>query len=45
MFPCFENWPQARDILGEELHRAILGEKSAEQAMRDAQTAIQPLLP
>jgi multiple sugar transport system substrate-binding protein len=45
MFPGFENWAQARDILGTELHRAILGEKSAEQAMADAQEAIIPLLP
>lgn len=45
MFPGFENWAQARDILGQELHRAILGEKSAEQAMADAQEAIAPLLP
>jgi ABC-type glycerol-3-phosphate transport system substrate-binding protein len=45
MFPGFENWAQARDILGQELHRAILSEKSAEEAMADAQEAIAPLLP
>lgn len=45
MFPGFENWAQARDILGVELQRAILGEKTPAQAMADAQKAIQPLLP
>ena len=45
MFPGFENWAQARDILGQELQRAILGEKTPEQAMADAQRAIAPLLP
>ena len=45
MFPAFENFTQVNDIIGEQIQQAVLGRKTAEQAMQDAQGAISGLLP
>ncbi len=45
LFPGFDNFAEVRDIIGEEIQRAVLGEKSAQQAMADAQKKAAPLLP
>jgi hypothetical protein len=36
---------RAIDVLGEEVHRAILGMKTPKQALDDAARAITPLVP
>jgi multiple sugar transport system substrate-binding protein len=41
----FDNYTEANDILGEELQRAIAGQKPVLQSMQDAERRIQPLLP
>jgi multiple sugar transport system substrate-binding protein len=45
LFPGFDNFAEVRDTIGEEIQRAVLGEKSAKQAMEDAQKKAAPLLP
>ena len=45
MFPAFENFTQANDIIGEQIQQAVLGRKTPDQAMQDAQGAIKELLP
>ena len=44
LFPGFVNFPEVRDIIGEEIQRAVLGEKSPQQAMADAQKKAAPLV-
>ena len=41
----FDDYTEANDILGEELQRAVSGQKTALQAMQDAERQIRPLLP
>jgi multiple sugar transport system substrate-binding protein len=45
LFRGFDNFPEARDILGEEIQQAVSGSKNAGQAMADAERKIVPLLP
>jgi multiple sugar transport system substrate-binding protein len=45
LFRGFDNFPEARDILGGEIQQVIAGQKSAQQAMADAEKRIIPLLP
>ncbi|HUV07221.1 MAG TPA: extracellular solute-binding protein, partial [Spirochaetia bacterium] len=44
LFPGFESFSEVRDILGEEIQRAVLGEKTAAQALADAQKTTGPLI-
>ncbi|RYE09645.1 MAG: extracellular solute-binding protein [Hyphomicrobiales bacterium] len=43
--PAFDNATRVADLFNEQVHLAVLGQKTAEQAMADADAAIQPLLP
>ena len=45
MFPAFENFTQVNDIIGEQIQQVVLGRKTPEQAMQDAQGSIGGLLP
>lgn len=42
--PVIGNWNQLTDAVGKELDAAKLGQKTPEQALKDAQAAVQPLL-
>lgn len=44
-WPGFENTSQAQEALGREIHLALLGRKSAQQAMDDAKKEIEELVP
>ncbi len=44
-WPAFDQVSRAIDILGEEVHRALLGMKTPKQALDDAAKAITPLVP
>jgi len=44
LFPGFDSFAEVRDIIGEEMQRVILGEKTAEAAMEAATKKAQPLL-
>ena len=43
--PAFDNATRVADLFNEQVHLAVLGQKTPEQAMADADAAIQPLLP
>jgi multiple sugar transport system substrate-binding protein len=43
--PAFGNAARAADLFVEQVHLAVLGQKSPEAAMADADAAIRPLLP
>jgi multiple sugar transport system substrate-binding protein len=45
LFKGFDNFTEANNILGEEIQKAIMGQKTAQQAMADAERQIKPLLP
>ena len=45
LFPGFDNYPEFRDVLGEEIQQVVLGKKSAEQAMADAEKKSADLMP
>jgi ABC-type glycerol-3-phosphate transport system substrate-binding protein len=45
MFPAFANFTQANDLIGEQIQQVMLGRKSPEQAMKDAEAAVGGLLP
>ncbi len=45
MFPAFENFTQVNDLIGEQIQQVVLGRKTAEQAMKEAEAAIGGLLP
>ena len=44
-WPPFDNQAKAKDIFDEQVGLAVVGKKTAEQAMADAAKAIKPLLP
>ena len=44
-WPAFDQVSRAIDILGDEVHRALLGLKTPKQALDDAARAITPLVP
>jgi ABC-type glycerol-3-phosphate transport system substrate-binding protein len=44
-WPAFDQVSRAIDILGDEVHRALLGLKAPKQALDDAAKAITPLVP
>ena len=44
-WPPFDNQAKAKDIFDEQVGLAVVGKKTAEQAMADAAKAIEPLLP
>ena len=45
VLPGLDKFAEVRDIIGEEIHRYLLGQKSAEKAMADAAEEIKPLIP
>ena len=45
LFPAFENFTQVNDIIGEHIQQVVLGQKTPEEAMREADAAITGLLP
>jgi ABC-type glycerol-3-phosphate transport system substrate-binding protein len=44
LFPGFDSFTEVRDIIGEEIQKAVLGEKSAQAAMEDATRKAQPII-
>lgn len=42
--PVIANWNQLTDAVGKELEAAVLGTKTAEQALKDAKTAIEAIM-
>jgi hypothetical protein len=44
-WPAFGQVSRAIDILGAEVHRALLGLKTPKQALEDAARVITPLVP
>src|SRR5262249_5750578 len=44
-WPAFDEVSRAIDLLGDEVHRALLGMKTPKQALDDAARAIAPLVP
>ncbi len=44
MYPAFDNFAQVNDIIGEELQAAVIGSKSTDAAIADAERRIAPLL-
>jgi multiple sugar transport system substrate-binding protein len=45
LFRGFDNYTEANSILGGEIQKAVMGQKTAQQAMADAERQIKPLLP
>lgn len=45
IFPGLDNFSEILDIIGEEIQRCVLGQKSAEKAMADAAEKIKPMMP
>ena len=45
LFPAFENFTQVNDIIGEHIQQVVLGQKTPQQAMQDAEAVISGLLP
>ncbi len=45
LFRGFDEFPEFRDILGEEIQKVVLGQKTAEKAMIDTEKKVINLLP
>jgi multiple sugar transport system substrate-binding protein len=44
LFPGFDSFAEVRDMIGEEMQRVVLGEKTARAAMADAERKAKPMI-